>query len=204
MPDPRLILFVKAPRIGTVKTRLAATLGPAAACDAYRQLTETLLTGLIGLTPVEVRFSPDDGGAEIQGWVKPGWTSAPQGAGDLGERMGRAFADAFARGERRVVLIGSDCPEVTAGDIVEAWSRLEEADVVLGPATDGGYWLIGLRGPQPMLFDQMPWSTAAVLAETLRRAEVAGLTVSRLRTLTDVDTEADWNAWRRGCESAAR
>ncbi len=192
MPDEKLIVFVKAPRPGLVKTRLAGALGAAAACQAYRQLVETLLRNLASLPEVELRFTPDDAAKEIRPWVQAGWNSRPQGEGDLGRRLQAAFREAFAEGAGRVVIIGSDCPEVAATDIREAWAGLNRYDMVVGPASDGGYWLIGLRQPQPPLFEGIAWSTATVLAETLQRAKAANLRVQLLRILADVDTEKEW------------
>jgi rSAM/selenodomain-associated transferase 1 len=193
----RLIVFVKAPRAGLVKTRLADALGPARACVIYRQLVERLLERLRGLGAVELRFSPDDAFEEVQPWLVPPWQAAPQGAGDLGERLERAFVEAFTTSVRRVVVIGSDCPDISAQDVETAWGALRTFDVVLGPATDGGYWLVGLGGPQSLLFRDMPWSSPAVLQETMGRARTAGLKVHLLRELSDVDTVEDWRSFLR-------
>ena len=193
--DEKLIVFVKAPRPGAVKTRLAKVIGAPAAGAAYRQLVETLLNQLQGLGGVEVCFSPDDAASEVQHWVKKGWTSSPQGDGDLGQRLKSAFQRAFHAGAKRVAIIGSDCPAVRVEDIREAWGGLETHDVVLGQATDGGYWLIGLRQLQPSLFRGVPWSTKDVFTETVRRAQHAGLSVRLLRELADVDTDRDWRAF---------
>src|SRR5262249_38381516 len=140
-----LIIFLKAPRVGTVKTRLASALGPEAACAAYRCLVTTLLDQLDGLKNVQLRFTPDEAQDEIRPWRRARWTLAPQGSGDLGTRLGTAFREAFAAGWQRVAIIGSDCPYVQRSDVNEAWTALENNDVVVGPAVDGGYWLIGLR-----------------------------------------------------------
>jgi hypothetical protein len=194
--DERLVVFVKAPRPGQVKTRLATTLGAAAAATAYRALTERVLANVRELPGVELRFAPDDALAEIQPWLQPGRHARPQGEGDLGTRLERAFAEAFADGARRVVLIGSDCPAVTASDIRAAWHTLDDADLVLGPALDGGYWLIGLSQPQPALFHEIPWSTDAVFAFTRQRARELRLRTALLRELADVDTLEDWMAFQ--------
>lgn len=186
------MIFLKAPRVGTVKTRLAASLGAEQACAAYKRLVEILLSDLATIGEVELRFTPDDARADVEHWVRPNWCAASQGDGDLGCRLKRAFAEAFASGARRVVIIGSDCPEVTVDDIRGAWKKLDASDVVLGPATDGGYWLVGLRAPQPALFNDIAWSMSSVLSETLQRCRAAGLSVQMLRELIDVDTEADW------------
>ena len=191
----RLVVFVKAPRPGVVKTRLAQTLGADVACAAYRQLVETLLTQLAPLPAVELCFTPADASADINPWLRADWSAVPQASGDLGERLHAAFTEHFLADAEHVVIIGSDCPTVTATDIEDAWVALAGHDVVLGPALDGGYWLIGLRAPQPALFTAMPWSTDAVFGETLRRARENGLRVALLRELADVDTEADWTRW---------
>lgn len=191
----RLVVFLKAPRAGQVKTRLAGALGADAACAAYRQLVEALLARLAPLRAVELCFTPPDALAEIKPWVRNGWSTCPQTGGDLGERLHAAFAGHFRSDAEHVVIIGSDCPDVTATDIEDAWLALAAHDVVLGPALDGGYWLIGLRAPQPGLFTAMPWSTDRVFSETMRRARESDLRVAVMRELADVDTEADWTRW---------
>jgi uncharacterized protein len=196
--DQRLLVFLKVPRAGTVKTRLAATLGDPGALEAYRRLLAATLERISSVPSVEIRFSPDDAGDEAATLLRPGWTAVPQGEGDLGQRLSRAFDDAFREGFRRVLVIGSDCPDVTAADMESAREALDAADVVLGPAADGGYWLLGVRRPCPFLFREIPWSTAGVLEETRRRAEAAGLDVTLLRTLSDVDTVDDWIRWNDG------
>ena len=194
----RLIVFVKAPRTGFVKTRLGESLGRAEACAAYRSLVDRLFTRLYRLSNVELRFAPDDAEAEIRPWLAQGWTAAPQGEGDLGERLVRGFGEWFKQSAGRVVVIGSDCPDVTAEDIRSAWQALGDHDVVLGPAVDGGYWLIGLRAPRPELFEEIQWSTSRVLAETTLRARRAGMRVHQLRELSDVDTLDDWRKFVAG------
>ena len=195
MSKEKLIVFVKAPREGEVKTRLAATVGTRKACAVYRELVGTVLRRIGALKAVELRFTPDDAGAEIQPWLQAGWTARPQGEGDLGVRMNLAFEDSFAEGAGRVVIIGSDCPSVASADIRTAWKELSAHDVVLGPAIDGGYWLIGLRAAQAPLFEGIAWSGDQVLGQTLQRARTLGLRIQLLRILADIDTEEDWNAY---------
>ena len=119
------------------------------------------------------------------------WEPAIERGGDLGERMATAFADAFAAGSRRVALAGSDVPELTRERVGEAFSALDDHDMALGPAADGGYYLVALARPRPALFEGVAWSTERVLAETLERAAAAGLRVRLLGTLRDVDTPED-------------
>ena len=106
--------------------------------------------------------------------------------------MLQAFTAAFESGADRVVLIGTDAPELHESDVREAFTALRRDDVVLGPAADGGYWLIGLSEPHAFLFEEMEWSTDQVFLETARRAQVRGLTLHLLRVLDDIDTVEDW------------
>ena len=192
----QLIIFVKAPRPGHVKTRLAQAIGPDAACAAYCEMVDSLLKNLRGLDDIQLRFTSDDALAEILHWVHPPWGAAPQGTGDLTQKLIAAFRDAFASGAERVAIIGSDSPDITRTDIHSAWAALTDNDVVIGPAEDGGYWLIGLRTEQPALFQNIPWSTNTVLQETLTRAKSAGLKTSLLRVLPDIDTVEDLHRFR--------
>ena len=197
-PENHLIIFVKAPRPGTVKTRLAHSLGGNKAAAAYAQLVETLVKNLSRLKHVELRHTPDDAEEEIRPWLQSAWEARPQGGGDLGARMEAAFAEAFARGARRVVLIGSDCPEIKRGDIQEAHVKLKTHEVVLGPSLDGGYWLIGLNRPWRELFQGIPWSSSQVLGETLEKVRAGHGKVHLLRILTDIDTESEWRSYVSG------
>lgn len=187
-----LTIMLKAPRLGLAKTRLAATVGNDKALEIYGELLDRLTGQLRELGPVELRFAPDDAGAEVERWLRPGWRTAPQGNGPLGERLERAFRERLGPACGRLAVIGADCPRVTAEDIREAWAALETHDAVLGPALDGGYWLIGLKDPCPALFQEIAWSTERVLEQTLRKAEQAGLRVRLLRKLGDIDTQRDW------------
>src|SRR5687767_14140156 len=162
MAGELLIIFVKAPRPGYVKTRIAELIGPQPACDAYIALVSILVGNLRTLSNVQVRYTPDDAFLEIPQWLQPTWTTAPQGEGDLGQRLEAAFRAAFKSGAERVVIIGSDSPDICIDDIESAWAALGDHDVVLGPAEDGGYWLIALRSDEPTLFKDMPWSAASL------------------------------------------
>lgn len=198
MPSERVIVFCKAPRPGFVKTRLAGSLGPEAACATYRALTEKVLSQISGVEWVQLRHTPDEAREEIAPWKRhPCWTLEPQGPGDLGERMARAFQSEFDVGTDRVVLIGTDTPELLETDLHEALDALRRHDVVLGPSLDGGYWLIGLSEPHPRLLEGIDWSTPAVLQQTLQKATVEGLQVHLLRVLADIDTGEDLSAYQQ-------
>ena len=197
MSSERVIVFLKAPRPGLVKTRIAAALDEEAAAGIYRVLLDRTLRALYQRREVELRFTPDGADAEIQPYLRPGWTMQGQGEGDLGERMSRAVDESFAAGMKRVVIVGTDCPTLLVEDFLDAFDALNDADVVLGPAEDGGSWLIGLRKPAPTLFHGIPWSSQQVLALTEARARTAGLSVGVLRRMADIDTLEDWRRWLR-------
>jgi len=206
MPNRRLLVFLKAPRPGFAKTRIAATLGDAAALDIHKELVTGTLARVAGAPDeidVELRFAPDDAATEIEPWLRPGWRTVPQGGGDLGARMSRAFEDTFADGCTGVVVIGTDCPDLTAEDLRAAWDALIDHDVAVGPAEDGGYWLLGTSAPRPALFAGIAWSSSTVLAETLSIARAEGLSVRLLRRLNDVDTAQDWERHVRDRAAAA-
>jgi len=193
MSGSALVVFVKHPAPGAVKTRLAAAIGPEAAARLYRALAEHVLeatTPLAGEYERLVFFDPPEALAEIRAWL-PGVRLLAQSSGDLGARMSDAFARAFARGAERVALVGTDAPGVSRESVKEALDALGAADVVIGPAEDGGYYLIGLRAPRPGLFAGIAWSTPSVREETLARAAAAGLSVRELLPLRDVDTLED-------------
>lgn len=192
MSDCRVMVFLRAPRLGAVKTRLASTLGAEAALAVYRELVAATLRAVSPLRNVELHVTPDDAVAEVAVMAIPGWNVVSQGDGDLGTRLQRAFARGFSGGAERLVVIGADCPRLDARDIHDAWSALGHSDLVLGPASDGGYWLIALRSPQPSLFEGIHWGGTDVLRQTLDRAGDAGLRVHCLRELGDVDTAEDW------------
>jgi hypothetical protein len=184
--------MLKAPRPGTVKTRLAAEVGADSATRIYRQLAERQLAAVPAEWALEVHFSPAEAEAEMRAWLGPRPKLTPQTGADLGARMANALTSAWAAGRAEVLVVGGDCPELDEALLREAARQLETHDVVLGPANDGGYYLIGLKAPCPALFAGMAWSTDTVYAETLRRAADAGLRVGRLPLHDDVDTLADW------------
>jgi uncharacterized protein len=198
--DRALVVFAKHPRPGAVKTRLAASIGNEAAAGLYRALAEHVLEATApaaGEYERLVFFEPGEALEEVRAWL-PGTRLLAQSGPDLGARMADAFARAFARGASRVALVGTDTPGVTRETAALALSALDAADVVLGPAEDGGYYLVALRRPQPSLFAGIDWSTSRVLDETRARAAAAGLDVRELAPLADVDTLDDLRrAWPR-------
>ncbi len=199
MPSKKtlLIVFVKAPRLGFVKTRLAQSLGDEEALKAFRWMVEKLLKNLEGWRDLQLRFAPSEAEEEIRPWLQPQWQASPQSEGGLGERLIDAFEDGFRLGAEEVIIIGSDCPHIQQEDIAAASVSLDHHDLVLGPSTDGGYWLVGLKQSRPELFEDINWSTETVLKETLGKAEQAGLSVELLRELEDIDTAEEWERLER-------
>ena len=190
-----VLFFVKYPEPGKVKTRLAATVGPAEAAAIYRRLVEAVCISLPADSAVVVMFEPPHQRALIEQWlheVLPGASMSAQVPGDLGVRLENAFASAFSNGFEKVAAIGSDCIELDAQLFAETWRALDANDCVIGPTADGGYYLLALRAPAPLLFAGIDWSTSAVFAQTLERAHDGGLRVHVLPKLHDVDTEDDW------------
>jgi len=192
--NDRLIIFGRYPVPGRVKTRLIPAIGPAGAADLQRWLTEkTLATAKAFALPrwidVEVCF---EGGNEqkMRRWLGSGCSLSRQAPGDLGMRMYAAFLAAFQNGCRRVILIGTDIPELKTDHLGQAFGALTENDLVIGPSRDGGYWLIGLIRPAH-LFEGINWGTGAVLGQTLDLANEQGFRVKELDVLTDIDTAED-------------
>lgn len=190
-----LIIFSRYPEIGTTKTRLIPALGAAGAAALQRQLTEQTVTRLAALAATEhttLEICHEGGNREKMAlWLGNNHIYTTQKAGDLGRRMQLAFSRAFMDGSERVILVGADCPELSSAIIVRGLAALTDHDLVLGPATDGGYYLIGLRRLEKKLFNNIRWGGDTVLATTLNRAKEQGLTVSLLQELNDLDRPAD-------------
>ncbi len=185
MTLPRVALFTRFPEPGRAKTRLIPALGAAGAAALHRRLTERTLATLraTGL-PVEV-WGTGAPAEAFAAWLGEATAIRMQDGGDLGRRMARALDPAPA------VVVGSDLPGLAPSHIMAAARLLAEGSVALGPAEDGGYYLIGLTAPAPFLFDAMTWSTDQVLAETLRRLQADGRPYGLLPRLADLDRPAD-------------
>jgi uncharacterized protein len=191
---PRLVIFAKAPQPGAVKTRLIPALGEAgAAALARRMLAHTLNQALqAGVGPVELCMSPAPDDALWQHTELPGAAlRTAQETGDLGQRMAGAVHRVTTLHRQPALLMGCDCPGLTAAHISEAARQLRAHDAVLIPVADGGYVLIGLKSPCPELFTDMRWSISTVAAETLRRMTALGLRVWQGPQLHDIDEPAD-------------
>ncbi len=189
-----LLVFVRAPERGRVKTRLAAAIGDGAALRIYRRLAEHTLAvarEFAGDVEVRVHYASAGAGEAVRTWLGDGPIYLPQAEGDLGVRMRDAFERAFADGADRVVIVGSDLPELSAPLLRRAFDLLDGSAAVIGPAQDGGYYLLGLRGMIGAVFDGVEWSTPGVLTATLDRLRAADADPAMLPALADVDTVED-------------
>lgn len=193
--EERLIIFTRYPEPGRTKTRLIPALGAVGAAEFHRRLTEeTLRTGREvesgrGLQ-LEIHY---EGGGEslMRAWLGEQLTFRSQGEGGLGEKIQRAFYRAFETGARRVVIIGTDCPDLSAQILGDAFDALSGCDVVIGPASDGGYYLIGLSRSIPELFAGIEWGSERVLEQTLHKAQRAEARYELLARLSDLDRPED-------------
>jgi rSAM/selenodomain-associated transferase 1 len=202
----KLIVFARYPKPGKVKTRLIPALGEEKASQLHRDMTAHTLTWAKRLgqwhgTAVEVRF---DGGSQdlMCSAFGNGFRYVAQGPGDLGERMARAFDEAFSGGAEAVVIVGTDCPTVSVDLAQKAYETLRTKDLVLGPAHDGGYYLIGLRRPVRQLFARVSWGTGSVLKETVEHAKRLKLSYGLLEILHDVDRPEDLIAWEQATDAS--
>lgn len=196
-PTPVILLFLKAPAPGRVKTRLARDLGQHRACTIYRQMVEHQLASLPAGWPVEIHFAPASAALTFARWLGEHFSYFPQADGDLGNRLRTATAGAFEKEHRNVILIGGDCPGLDAAALEKCARFLENgADVVIGPAADGGYYLLGLSRLVESLFEGIAWSGPDVAMTTAERAAAAGLRLEWLEEKEDVDDLASYRRAR--------
>ena len=201
----RLIVFTRYPQPGKAKTRLVPLLGEEGAAGLQREMTEFTMDTVKRLRRdfpfhVEIRFEGGDAD-KMADWLGSGFAYVPQGTGDLGERMARAMGEAFEGGVGKAVIIGADCPLLSADILREAFQVLSENDMAIGPASDGGYYLVGLNCSTadralPHIFQGPAWGTDTVLDASLRLAEQCGLSVECLPELRDVDRPEDIAVWQ--------
>lgn len=183
-----LIIFVRNPELGKVKTRLAKTTGDEQALHIYKQLLQRTADISQDLTYSKFVFYADEVNYEDI-WNNGHYFKRKQNGSDLGERMYNAFNQLFAEGFRKVVIIGSDCYDLSTGILNSGFNKLEEYDSVVGPSTDGGYYLLGTNKLIPEIFENKQWSTETVLTSTINDFKMLGYNYFLLPVLTDVDEE---------------
>jgi rSAM/selenodomain-associated transferase 1 len=185
-----LILFVRKPELGKVKTRISATVGDEATLLIYQKLLQHTWD-ITHELPVDkfvfyTEIEPDE-----DLWSKGGYVKMIQEAGDLGHRMRSAFETLFEKGYDEIIIIGSDCYELTPAIIKEAYQLLQHHELTIGPATDGGYYLLGMKKELKEVFSGIEWSTEKVLDQTLKLMETKRYSYTLLPQLNDVDTIDD-------------
>ncbi len=199
--DNLLIIFSRYPEPGKTKTRMIPALGAEGAAQLQREMTEYTLKQAKSVQStqdltLEVHFA---GGNQklMQTWLGEDVTCKAQSLGDLGNRMIVAFANAFADGKKAVVIIGIDCPGVNSQILTPAFAHLQQHNLVLGEAADGGYYLIGLRHPVPELLTGIDWGSEQVFSQTVAIAQQLNLATAYLPILQDVDRPEDLPVWLR-------
>ncbi len=195
MPSQALIIFVKNPIEGQVKTRIARTTGDARAVEIYRELLHYTHDVAESLPADDYHKTVYYGDQVNPNDLWNGWTKALQPQdGDLGDRMKQAFREQFALGAARVVIIGSDCLALQPAHLEAAFAALGTHDVVIGPSTDGGYYLLGMNTLQEQIFDGMPWSQPELLDRTKAVLREENVSLALLKPLTDIDEWEDYQA----------
>lgn len=189
MTNSCLIIFTRNPVYGKVKTRLAASVGNDVALKVYQFLVEHTAQVTYGLGAVRAIYYSDTV-VSTDVWDQADCKVLQEGVG-LGERMSNAFRDVVSGGLEKAIIIGTDCYELTRDIIDYGFAQLDQYDVVVGPALDGGYYLLGMKEHHPELFDGIAWSTDSVLQETLSRCDNLSLRYFLLPDLSDIDEEKD-------------
>ncbi len=194
-----LIVFVKYPEAGCVKTRLAKSIGKKEAAYVYGLFVELLLKRTLNMTSERLIFyAPANKRDEISSWLGDDSRLYPQKGDDLGQRMSNAFRFAFAEGARKTVIVGTDIPFLGKEVILRAFKNLENHQCVIGPSLDGGYYLLGLSHFDGRIFHNIHWGTGKVLNQTLGIIHRLGLTYSLLEKHFDVDDIEDLLRLRLG------
>jgi rSAM/selenodomain-associated transferase 1 len=199
-----LIVFLKYPEPGQVKTRLAKDIGDEKACAIYKLLAEGVMKNIFSKNPmdfdVHIFFTPADKENEIRDWLNPHLNKdqgaeaqfIPQEGYNLGERMSNAFKQTLqGKGYKRSTIIGTDCPGIDTTLIEDAFEVLKGKDIVIGPCKDGGYYLLGMSRLVLDLFVDIDWSTDRVFNQTIEKIQKNNLSFGILKTLADIDTQED-------------
>ncbi len=193
-----IIIFARFPRPGEVKTRMSDSLSGEVAANFYRLCAERVFDESSKL-PDNIRkhvvYAGEKDGDEIRRWAGAQFRFSPQVGGGLGKRIERAFSAVFKEGARKVIILASDVPDLSAEIIDDAIRMLERHDIVIGPCLDGGYYLLGMKKLYKKLFRRISWSTEQVYQQTISCAEKMELTVYNLPSLADIDTEEDLRKW---------
>jgi rSAM/selenodomain-associated transferase 1 len=189
-----LLIFVKYPEPGKVKTRLAKDIGSENAALLYRKMAENTVYNLSKSSDYRkiIFFDPPERRSDVTHWLKiNGLSFIAQEGNSLGERMSNAFSHAFSLGAPKAVIVGTDCPQITTETILKAFEKLDTSEVVIGPTYDGGYYLLGFSRFIPQVFHDIDWSTDLVFDQTMKKLRDNGIKSECLEMLRDVDTAED-------------
>lgn len=201
--DCAIIVFVKFPQKGKVKTRLAKDKGAYFATEFYRICAEHILSEIKKLNKdnfTSYIYCYSNSEVEmVSGWIGKEFIVKPQIDGDLGQRMSKSFNELFNEGFSKVLIIGTDVPDINSNLINNAALKLDENDIVIGPSSDGGYYLLGMNSLNTEIFHDLNWSTSLVLKNTLDKINSLKLKADLLEELIDVDTNNDLNSWMKLC-----
>ncbi len=191
-----IIIFVRKPELGKVKTRLAASAGDEKALEVYKALLQHTydITMPVGADKY-VFYAGEIEKNDL--WNAQGYIKRLQSNDDLGRKMKDAFIHLFDDGYDQVVITGSDCFELTTAIINQAFDKLEDNELVIGPANDGGYYLLGLKRMITSLFENKQWSTDTVLADTIKDVKALDISYALLPELSDIDTIEDLNRYQQ-------
>lgn len=184
-----LIIFIKNPILGNVKTRISKTMGKEKALEIYNKLSQITRQNVLNVKAEKQLYYSDK--IEQDDWDEQQFTKFVQKGDDLGKRMYNAFSYSLSF-DKKAVIIGSDCPTLAPLHIEKAIEQLDKNDVVIGPSADGGYYLLALKKAVWELFDGIDWSTDKVFRQTLDKIKKLNLSVYTLEVLNDIDTQQDW------------
>lgn len=194
-----IIIFAKLPAAGKVKTRLAAEIGNNFATEFYKNCAAHIFNEVSQLKKHGIDcylfYGIDDNISEVKKWVDKNFIYNPQSYGNLGNKMSQAFQNVFAHGKKKVIIVGTDIPDLTKKILMNAFKLLEENDLVISPSHDGGYVLLGMKNYYPELFENIEWSTEEVFSKTTDKIKELGLNVKIEERLCDIDNQTDLMKW---------
>lgn len=198
-----LVIFARYPVLGKVKTRLASSLGKEFALGFYKECLRHLFAQVVRnqnnfFTPFLFCSEKDELNRMID-WAGSGFEFHCQEGNDLGERMSNAFKKVFALGAKKAVIIGTDLPDISKNIVTSSFKLLDEKDFVIGPSTDGGYYLLGMKNLNCDLFTEISWSTEMVLNHTINRIDENNFSFAKLEQLHDIDDEQSLRLWMMEC-----
>lgn len=201
--EKALIIFMKAPLLGKVKTRMQPDLSPQISLQLYEAMGKDLVNLFAQCSDFDliIQYTPEDALPEMKAWLGEHLIYKAQQGTNLGERLHGAFSQTLST-YQKVCIIGSDLPTLQHRDVLESFAKLDSYDVILGPATDGGYYLIAFKADHPEIFQDVDWGTESVLSQTLRKAGRHHLSVFQLSVEEDIDTFSDLRSfWKHAAEN---